>query len=263
MTFFGTPDKITMASAWIAAGSLLLGCLALRLAYLKRAGVSLSAKAKLKGMMVIGVVVLLLGAGSAALRGRTTVSDDYSVYVPAGLQPAQKYPLVVLLSPGGDANQMIEHWKGVAERFKWILLASKRFHNGDSPLGVFNDVAALVRENRLKLPIDEKKIIASGISGGAMGSHMFVYEHPDLISGVIANTGMIDKEYATYPNYPRGKFVAFLASPTDFRYGDMQGDRRFLEGLGWKTEWIEFQGGHVLAPPSVYEQAAEWVSRQF
>jgi predicted esterase len=214
-------------------------------------------------LAVATLVITTLGAASEVLLSGSTQLADYSVYVPSGLQPDKKYPLVVLLSPSGDPNQLIERWKSIAERFKWILLASKKFHNGASPLGVFKDITTLVREDRLKLPIDRKRIIASGYSGGAMGSHMFVYEQPDFISGVIANTGMIDKDYATYPNYPRGKFVVFLSSPTDFRYRDMQGDRRFLEGLGWKTKWIEFKGGHVLAPSSAYDEAAEWVSKQF
>ena len=39
----------------------------------------------------------------------------------------------------------------------------------------------------------------------------------------------------------------------------MQSDRRFLEGLGWETKWIEFEGGHVIAPQKVYKEAADWL----
>ena len=50
-----------------------------------------------------------------------------------------------------------------------------------------------------------------------------------------------------------------LASPSDFRYQEMKRDRTFLEILGWKTKWIEFQGGHRIAPAASYDQAARWL----
>ena len=58
-------------------------------------------------------------------------------------------------------------------------------------------------------------------------------------------------------NYPRGKIAVFLASPSDFRYSEMKRDLAFLKSLGWKTEWIEFKGGHKAAPPSAYKEAAK------
>lgn len=86
------------------------------------------------------------------------------------------------------------------------------------------------------------------------------------------------------------KTVVFLASPTDFRYKNMQWDRQFLESKGWKTksaycailaqyvlqsqhskidkilptlQWIEFEGGHNFAPESAYEEAAEWIEEKY
>ncbi len=55
--------------------------------------------------------------------------------------------------------------------------------------------------------------------------------------------------------------MVFLASPTDFRYNEMKRDRGFLESHGWKTKWIEFTGGHTLAPYEIYEQAAQWLEK--
>jgi len=78
------------------------------------------------------------------------------------------------------------------------------------------------------------------------------------LSPVADALGMMHASFFT-PNYPEGKIAVFLASPTDFRYGEMKRDRSFLEQHHWKIDWIEFAGGHRLAPAAAYEQAAGWL----
>ena len=91
-----------------------------------------------------------------------------------------------------------------------------------------------------------------------MGAHAFVRSHPGRVWAIVVNTGMMADGSLT-PDYPPGKLAVFLASPTDFRYTEMQRDRRFLESRQWKVEWIEFEGGHAIAPAATYEQAAQWL----
>ncbi len=188
----------------------------------------------------------------------------YLVYVPSGIQRDARHPLVIALSPSGSASQMIAAWRPISEKFKWIILASKEFRNGIADDAILRRIKSAVQEGEPGLPIDRAKIIASGISGGAMGSHHFMLYYPDFLCGVIVNTGMMDREYS-YPHkadYPKRRLAAFLASPTDFRYNEMKQDRGFLESLGWKTIWIEFAGGHTMAPVAVYAEAARWFERQ-
>jgi hypothetical protein len=98
-----------------------------------------------------------------------------------------------------------------------------------------------------------------------MGAHAFAFLSPQLISAVVINTGMMHENYSQGAQkymYPKGKLAVFLASPTDFRYGAMKKDRVFLEELGWKTQWIEFAGGHTFAPQAKYEEAALWLEEE-
>ena len=92
-----------------------------------------------------------------------------------------------------------------------------------------------------------------------MGAHAFVAFHPDLVRAVVVNTGMMEEAFRS-ASYPEGKLAVFLASPTDFRVGEMKADRAFLEAHHWTTQWLEFEGGHRLAPTATYEQAAEWLA---
>lgn len=156
---------------------------------------------------------------------------------------------------------MINLWKPVADKLKWVVIASKEFKNG---IDMTQSLAALsesLNQVTAQFPIDKSKIILTGISGGAMGAHAFAYTYPSMVSAVIVNTGMINEYYLERKsNYPRHKIAVFLASPSDFRYNEMRRDREALESLGWMIKWIEFKGGHTLAPLPVYLEAANWIN---
>lgn len=189
------------------------------------------------------------------------VNDSaYILYIPGGLSNQKRYPLVIALSPSADAQSMIDVWKQAADKHKWIVMASKKFQNGASVDPILGELASTVSKLYGKYPVSKTKVIASGFSGGAMGSHMFACMYPDLIKAVVINTGMINENYISQKNrYPKNKLAVFIASSADFRYGEMKRDRKFLEDLGWKTKWTEFGGGHMIAPASKYEEAAAWL----
>lgn len=192
---------------------------------------------------------------------RTIEDTDHLLYLPAGIERAGERPLVIALSPSADAQAMIKTWKKAADRQQWIILASRKFRNNIDCTPVFADIVKTVRRLADELPIDTSRIIVTGFSGGGMGSYSFVYLYPKLVSAVVINTGMMHENLAGRRDiFPRNKLAVFLASPTDFRYDQMQRDRAFLESLGWDTRWTEFPGGHTLAPEQAYREAAAWLA---
>ena len=191
---------------------------------------------------------------------------NYSIYLPQGMDYKTSHPIVVAFSPSADAASMIATWKNVADRHQWIVYASKTFKNGISIGNPMLDVLIDLAELEKKYPINNSRIIVTGFSGGAMFSHAFAYFYPQNVSAIVLNTGMISQIYyqnATYfYYYPKNKTAVFIASPTDFRYEQMKQDKILLESLGWKTRWIEFTGGHTIAPESAYEEAAKWLENE-
>jgi len=215
-----------------------------------------------KSFLISIVILSFLISSSFAKEASIHNASKYILHIPSGLSSYKKYPLVIALSPSGDAQSMINTWKDVSEKHKWIIFASKEYRNGPDMNMLISNIVAILDDLFSQYPIDRYKIIATGFSGGGMGSHFFSYLHPDMISAVVINTGMMH-EYQIEKKYscPRGKLAVFLASPGDFRYLEMKRDRRFLENLGWRTKWIEFGGGHTIAPASSYEEAAQWLKR--
>ena len=199
---------------------------------------------------------------------KTIETEDHILYIPSSADPQTSYPLAIVLSPSGDASQSLQTWKAVADKFKWVVLCSKKFRNGlegNEQSKIFSDITASIQQRKLPVSIDQRRILSGGLSGGGMGSHFFSFFHQDLIDVVLSNTGMMHSEFSnTNKNqYPRNKKAVFLASPTDFRYEEMKRDKIFLETLGWETKWIEFEGGHVIAPQEIYLEAAQWISEQW
>lgn len=191
-------------------------------------------------------------------------SGTYILYLPSGLDISKKYPLVVMLSPSADAESVLRPWIKAAQEYKWIILASRQHRNGMEFKQIGNIISNTIRTVTASYPVDRKKVIAAGFSGGGMSSHYLAMAYPQMISAVIINTGMISENYSGGENYsyPGNKLAVFLASPSDFRYQEMKRDSRFLKGLGWDTKWIEFEGGHSIAPQETYLEAAKWLDNK-
>lgn len=191
----------------------------------------------------------------------TTEEKEYILYVPAGLHSGQRYPLVIMLHPAANAKSMITFWRPIADKNKFILYASKIFRNGKGDW--LEPEEKRIKKIMQRYPIDRRKVIATGISGGGMGAHHLSYFYPKMITAIITNVGRIQPEFKTNSRseaeYPRKKLAVFLASPSDFNYKQMTEDKEFLDNLHWKTKWIEFEGGHVMASLPEYQKAVAWI----
>lgn len=196
------------------------------------------------------------------LRGRLVEREHVLLYLPEVKSPTPR-PVLIALSPIRDARTMVWWWIEAADELGWVIIGSKDFQNGIDPTSAFDSIFAAIRELSHEMPLDERRIVSTGISGGAMGSHILARNFPDRIAGVILNTGMIHESFLKDgESYPRNKLAAFEASPTDFRYQEMKRDEAFLRARGWKTWWREFEGGHTLAPTSLNREALRWIDSQ-
>jgi hypothetical protein len=196
------------------------------------------------------------------IQSQTIKNNHFILYIPQGIESGKKYPLIVGFHPGGNAQAVINQWIPLAEKYKLFVYATLESRNGQNMMSSFPIIKERIEDEVLrKYPIHRKKIIATGISGGGMGSHFMSFMFNDFLSAVIVNTGMMhDYQKQRRSQCARNKLAVMLASPTDFRYDEMVEDEKFLRyKLNWQTKWIEFQGGHVLAPYEVYEQAVEWL----
>lgn len=194
------------------------------------------------------------------------VIDDplYIMYIPAGISDAKMYPLLIALSPTADAQAAIETWIRVTEKYKWMIFASKEFRTGIDMAPVLERLMSGLADLSARFPIDQSRVMASGLAGGGMGAHALSFLYPKVIHAVIVNNGVINDYFIGQKDlYPRAGSAVFLADPSGARYTEMGRDRKFLEGFGWKAKWIEFNGDDAFATASAYQEAAEWLNSKF
>lgn len=197
-----------------------------------------------------------------AQTGTLETHDHYLLFVPEHPNLLNDSVIIAGFSPSGDADSEINAWRAAAEKRGWPIFASKTFHNGELPDEFGYDLLDDIRNVTARFGYPKTKLVATGLSGGGQFSQAFAVSSPSMITAVVPNCGIIKRGYYELKEYyPRNKIVLFIASPTDFRYAEMKEDREFLASLGWKTGWIEFEGGHMMAPQSTYEQAAEWLEQ--
>ena len=191
-------------------------------------------------------------------RGKTHDNRTWALYEPAD-KPAGKRPVLVAFHPGANWRLMIQRWGPVADKLGWFVLASKTSKNGMDMAAIARGFGMGVDAMGAKHPLDLDRLATTGFSGGGMLSHYLAMAMKARVRAVIPNTGIVHPTFRAKKNYPVGKIVAFIASPTDRRYAEMKGDRKRLEDLKWRVKWIEFKGGHILAPYETCLEAATWV----
>lgn len=190
--------------------------------------------------------------------------DDYEIFVPSNINPNLTYPVIIGFSAGGRGIEVINIWKEAAEKNKCIIIASNLVRNGKDVQSILVTIKHDLNNGLLaKYPLDLKKVIALGSSGGGMASHLFSFFHPDTIAAVISNVGYIHEKSLAQSNiYPKNKVCVLMTGTTDYNNKLIKEDYRFLEKHGWKCKLIEFIGGHVMAPPENRIEALEFVLEQ-
>ncbi len=187
--------------------------------------------------------------------------NEYFLVIPSASQENTPCPLLVAFSPSGNGRGLVKNWKNIVEKNGCFLFASKIVKNGmDIPLYLKRIKKLIKTRLAEKYRIQTDSIIATGVSGGGMASHLFCFFHPDMVAGVISTVGYIhENSLKKKEQYPRDKVCVFLTGPKDFNYKLMKEDKKFLDSLNWTTKWEEFAGGHRQAPDELLDEALKWV----
>ncbi len=143
-------------------------------------------------------------------------SEDYVIFLPKGIASYIPRPVIIGFSPSGNGKDVVNIWQEAAEENNAVIIASNKVRNGLDIQTVLQVIKKDLNEKFSKeYPIDLKKVIAVGSSGGG--------------------------------------------GTTDYNYKLMKEDLAFLQKHGWTCKWIEFIGGHVMAPKEQRKEALKFV----
>ncbi len=142
---------------------------------------------------------------------------SYIVHVPAGV--SKSAPVVINLHGGGSNAEQQQKFSGmdaVADREHFIVVypngtGSERMRVwnagtccGAAPLERIDDVGfirAVIDDLSRRIPIDRKRVYATGMSNGAMMSYRIAAEAPDLVAAIAPVSGsmVLMNFHSTHP----------------------------------------------------------------
>ena len=185
--------------------------------------------------------------------------QTYALYLPSTITNSRKWPIIYVFDPNARGTLAVETIRAAAEKYGYIVAASNNSHNG--PLGGTNEAAQAVwRDTHSKLPIDERRRYAAGMSGGARVATGLALGWKDCMAGVIANA-------ASFPGLavppPDMKFAYFATvGNADFNFPEIFSLRKKLEAAHARYKIRIFEGEHGWAPTEVWLETLNWMDLQ-
>jgi dienelactone hydrolase len=241
--------------------------------YKTRASVKAGATSLRRILRAVSLLVIISSASDIAaaredfVRGnviesvvsRQDAGQSYALYLPSSYTPEKKWPIVYGFDPGGRGRLPVELFREAAERYGYILVGSNNSRNGPN-VNIAAAIKALWEDSHARLSIDEKRVYAAGMSGGARVAFAFAYYYEGQIAGVIACSAGFPGNISPSSTMP---FVVYgTAGTDDFNQPEIVQLGLTLERLGVPHRVEVYAGGHDWPPRVTAERALEWMELQ-
>jgi len=183
-------------------------------------------------------------------------SQTYAIYLPTSYDPKKQYPAIYAFDPGGRGVAGVNAYKSAAEKFGYIVIGSNNSKNGLDAPALTTALNALWQDTHNRLSIDDKRVIATGFSGGARVASSLAVACK-CIFGVIGDGAGFAR------GVPTDKSVPFVFAGTigvdDFNYPELRDLQKKLASSAVPNRTLTFDGGHQWAPEQVASDALEWM----
>lgn len=201
--------------------------------------------------------------GSAKDSDAAKGSYHYKLWLPKGYNadPQRRWPCMFVASAGGNASMgNMANWLKANGYIVVMLVESK---NGPWAPIVGNFLAAHDDAVR-RVRIQEGLKFATGMSGGARASSIFVQLRPGFSGLIMQGAG---GSFDSKANYQFAGIKRNTAMCVAMTMGDSDSNKsevpRVKAALGSnKLLSLSFKGGHTWAPQETFEEAIAWIEQQ-
>ena len=180
---------------------------------------------------------------------------SYFVYLPKAYTPNRKWPILFVMSPGGGDAGTLGGYIPAAEMNNWILAISVQSRNSFS--GCEAAVTAMLNDACHLLPIDPKRLYASGYSGGARVA--FGLAEQMRVKGF---AGLLLCGAGGHAERLSPKTVLFgLCGSNCFNRWDMT--ITFKDAKNDQSRLRFYVGGHDWGSPEMLQYGVAWLNARF
>lgn len=187
----------------------------------------------------------------------------YKLWLPKGYlaDPQRRWPVMFIASPSGNAVMGAMASRLKSSSYVVVMLVESKNGPWEPIVGNFlaahDDVVQRVR-------IQEGLKFATGMSGGARASSVFVQARPGFAGVILQGAGMAAGKDGNYNVDNLRKMPGFLVAMTmgekDSNKSEVARVKSTLPGSA-KFLPLSFPGGHLWAPADVFDKALTWMER--
>lgn len=226
------------------------------------------------GGMGHGAALLLLITLSQLLQSQVPVSDkiidtvvcrsnkthSYAIFVPAQYDNKKEWPVILIFDPAARGRSGVEAFLEAGRRYGFILACSNNSRNGQISDN-FTAAEAMFRDVTERLRVDQKRIYASGFSGGSRFA-MALATEDKRIAGVIGCGAGLSNDGSVLPS-GQGFLYYGIAGNRDMNYPEMLDLFELLNSKPGFTPFLRtFAGGHQWPSSDLMSEAVEWIILQ-
>lgn len=185
--------------------------------------------------------------------------QTYALYLPSSYSTRKKWPVIYAFDPAARGQTPLECFKEAAEKYGYILVASNTSRNGPVPPSLRAGLA-MMRDTLDRFSIDERRLYATGFSGGARVACTMAQMQKGGIAGVIGCAAGFPEEENPSGQTPFA-FCGTIGNE-DYNWTEMNRLDRTLAALDKPHRLLRFSGGHTWPPKDVAMAAVEWLELQ-
>ena len=208
-----------------------------------------------------------LPRGRVVERVAADSAHSYALYLPAAWTAARRWPLLVLLDPGGRAVLALERFREAAERRGWVVMSSYEVRNGGAEAIAANDraVDAMLADAQRRLSIDPRRLYFGGFSGQARYGWRVAVSLDGRAAGLIgAGAGLPPPGALWMAALRQAKPFPFFATTgtTDPNRPELEALDSALDATAFPHRLARFEGGHEWPPADLAARAVDWLELQ-
>lgn len=177
--------------------------------------------------------------------------------------------IVILHGMGGSGDTTLQSWrKRLGDEF--IILCPSYPMGAWWTLSAEELVLQLIRETKMRVPVDPNRIFLAGLSNGALGTYIIGAFYADYFAGVVPIAGAISEPHYLHflinltntPVYSiQGQYDPIFPIQFSYRINKILTDMKYPLTYREHTEKGSAHGGHFM-PESEVPPLLEWLKAQ-
>ena len=190
---------------------------------------------------------------------RAEPDQTYALYLPSSYDARRRWPVIYAFDPAARGQLPLECFKESAEKYGYIVVGSNISRNGPVPPSLRAGLA-MMRDMLDRFSVDERRLYATGFSGGARVASTMAQVQKGRIAGVIGCAAGFPEEENPSAQTPFA-FCGTIGNE-DYNWVEMNRLDRTLASLDKPHRLLRFSGGHTWPPKDVAMAAVEWLELQ-